>query len=92
MSPSANPGNEIPDRRNHHRIIRPTAPPRCCEYPGEEAGRHRPSHCRDAIEIPPFYAVLIVSTATLLALVHAEGWIWPLKAAACMIPVSLLIG
>ena len=31
-------------------------------------------------------------TAILLALVHAEGWIRPLKAAACMIPVSLLIG
>jgi hypothetical protein len=25
-------------------------------------------------------------------LVFAEGWTWPLKAAACMIPVSLLIG
>jgi len=25
-------------------------------------------------------------------LVFAEGWSWPLKAAACMIPVSLLIG
>jgi hypothetical protein len=47
---------------------------------------------RSPIEIPPFYAVLIVCTATLLALVHAEGWIWHLKAAACMIPVSLLIG
>jgi hypothetical protein len=44
------------------------------------------------IEIPPFYAALIVCTVALLALVYAEGWIWPLKAAACMIPVSLLIG
>jgi hypothetical protein len=43
-------------------------------------------------EIPPFYLVLIFCTVTLLALVRAEGWIWPLKAAACMIPVSLLIG
>jgi hypothetical protein len=25
-------------------------------------------------------------------LVYVEGWIWPLKAAAVMIPVSLLIG
>jgi hypothetical protein len=25
-------------------------------------------------------------------LVYAEGWIWPLKAAALMIPVTLLIG
>jgi hypothetical protein len=47
---------------------------------------------RSPIEIPPFYVALIFCTVTLLALVRAEGWIWPLKAAACMIPVSLLIG
>ena len=47
---------------------------------------------RTPIEIPPYYAALIVCTVTLDALVYAEGWIWPLKAAACMIPVSLLIG
>jgi hypothetical protein len=47
---------------------------------------------RRPIEIPPFYAVLIVCIVILLVLVHAEGWIWPLKAAACLIPVSLLIG
>jgi hypothetical protein len=47
---------------------------------------------RSPIEIPPFYLTLIVCAVTLLALVRAEGWIWPLKAAACMIPVSLLIG
>jgi hypothetical protein len=35
-------------------------------------------------EIPPYYAALIVCTVTLLALVYAEGWIWPLKAAACI--------
>jgi hypothetical protein len=35
------------------------------------------------------YAALIVCTVTLVALVYVEGWIWP---AACMIPVSLLIG
>jgi hypothetical protein len=46
---------------------------------------------RSPIEIPPFYAVLIVCTVTLLVLVHTEGWISPLKAAACTIPVSLLI-
>jgi hypothetical protein len=46
---------------------------------------------RSPIEIPPYYLVLIVCATTLLTLVHVEGWIWPLKAAACMIPVSLLI-
>jgi len=47
---------------------------------------------RRRIDIPPYEAALIVCALTLLALVHAEGWIWPLKAAAIMIPVSLLIG
>ena len=36
-------------------------------------------------------ATLIVCAGALAALVYAEGWIWPLKAAAVMIPVSLLI-
>jgi hypothetical protein len=47
---------------------------------------------RSPIEIPPFYIALIICSAALVALVCAEGWTWPLKAAACMIPVSLLIG
>jgi len=53
--------------------------------------RH-PVGMRSPIEIPPFYLALIICTAALVALVFAEGWTWPLKAAACMIPVSLLIG
>jgi hypothetical protein len=36
-------------------------------------------------------ATLIVCAGALTVLVYAEGWIWPLKAAAVMIPVSLLI-
>jgi hypothetical protein len=47
---------------------------------------------RRKIQIPPFYLVLIICTVALLTLESAEGWIWPLKAAACMIPVSLLVG
>ena len=35
---------------------------------------------------------LIVCTVALVALVYSEGWTWPLKAAAVMIPISLLIG
>jgi len=46
---------------------------------------------RRRIEISPYDAALIVCALSLLALVHAEGWIWPLKAAAIMIPVSALI-
>jgi hypothetical protein len=42
--------------------------------------------------MPLHHAVLVICALTLLALVHAEGWTWPLKAAACMIPVSLLLG
>jgi len=46
--------------------------------------------CR--IGIPPRHAVLIVCVAAHLGLVYAEGWIWPLKAAAVTIPVSLVVG
>jgi hypothetical protein len=28
----------------------------------------------------------------LAGLVYAEGWIWPLKAAAVILPVSFLVG
>jgi hypothetical protein len=47
---------------------------------------------RRRIEIPPQDMILILCAASLLALVYAEGWIWPLKMAAVAIPVSLLIG
>jgi hypothetical protein len=44
------------------------------------------------IEIAPRHAVLIACALALVGLVHAEGWVWPLKAAAVMIPVSFLVG
>jgi hypothetical protein len=44
------------------------------------------------IEIRPRHAVLFICAAALIALVYAEGWIWPLKAAAVLIPVSFLAG
>ena len=37
-------------------------------------------------------AALIVCAAVLMGLVYAEGWIWPLKAAAVILPVSFLVG
>ena len=43
-------------------------------------------------EISPYLATLAFCGAVLLTLVYVEGWIWPLKAAAVMIPVSLLLG
>jgi hypothetical protein len=46
---------------------------------------------RHRIEIPPRHALLIFCAAALAGLVYAEGWIWPLKAAAVMIPVSFLV-
>lgn len=46
---------------------------------------------RYRFEIGPREATLILCTAALAALVYTEGWIWPLKAAAVMIPLSLLI-
>jgi hypothetical protein len=42
--------------------------------------------------IPLRHALLIACAMALIGLVHAEGWIWPLKAAAVMIPVSFLVG
>ena len=47
---------------------------------------------RGPLEIPPYYAALIVCALTLIGLVYAEGWTWPLEAAAVIIPVSLLFG
>ena len=47
---------------------------------------------RNRLEIGLYEVMLVGCAAALTALVYAEGWIWPLKAAAIMIPVSLLIG
>jgi len=47
---------------------------------------------RKRFEFGPHVVVLAACLAALAALVYAEGWIWPLKAAAVIIPVSLLIG
>lgn len=41
--------------------------------------------------LPPRHVVLLACAAALAGLVYAEGWIWPLKAAAVMIPVSFLV-
>ena len=49
------------------------------------------SSMRYRIALPPRQALLIVCAAALVGLVYAEGWIWPLKAAAVMIPVSFLV-
>jgi hypothetical protein len=46
---------------------------------------------RYRFEITLSEATLIVCAGALVALVYVEGWIWPLKAAAVMIPVSMLI-
>ena len=47
---------------------------------------------RNPFEIGPHEAILLACAVTLAVLVYAEGWTWSLKAAAVMIPVSLLIG
>ena len=47
---------------------------------------------RNRFEIGFHELALVACAATLAVLVYAEGWIWPLKAAAVMIPVTLLIG
>jgi hypothetical protein len=47
---------------------------------------------RNRFEIGLHELALAACGATLAALVYAEGWIWPLKAAVILIPVTLLIG
>ena len=47
---------------------------------------------RYRVEIPLRHALLIACALALAGLVYAEGWTWPLKAAAVMIPVTFLIG
>jgi hypothetical protein len=43
-------------------------------------------------KLPLRQLALLACAIAVAGLVHAEGWIWPLKAAAIMIPVSLMIG
>ena len=50
-----------------------------------------PLNMHNRFEIGPREATLALCAVLLAALVYAEGWIWPLKAAAVLIPVSLLI-
>lgn len=47
---------------------------------------------RPILPIGPRQLTLVACTAVLVVLVYAEGWIWPLKAAAVVIPISLLAG
>jgi hypothetical protein len=47
---------------------------------------------RPILTIGPREAALVACAAALVLLVYFEGWIWPLKAAAVIIPLSLLAG
>jgi hypothetical protein len=47
---------------------------------------------RNRFKIGLYELSLAGCAVALAALVYAEGWIWPLKAAAVMIPMTLLIG
>ncbi|MGH7095059.1 MAG: hypothetical protein ACREFB_16205 [Stellaceae bacterium] len=47
---------------------------------------------RHRFEIRPHDAALVLCAAILVMLVYAEGWVWPLKAAAVVLPISLLVG
>lgn len=44
------------------------------------------------LEIGLHEAAIVCCAVVLAALVYAEGWIWPLRAAAVVLPISLLIG
>jgi hypothetical protein len=62
---------------------------------GAALGSGRPrvvdSAMRFRFEMRLHETMLVLCSVALAALVYSEGWIWPLKAAAVMIPVSLLI-
>lgn len=47
---------------------------------------------RRPVELPSRLAVLLFCAVLLIGLVYAEGWTWPLRLAAVMIPVSYLVG
>jgi hypothetical protein len=47
---------------------------------------------RRRIALPSRNAILILCALALIGLVFAEGWTWPLRVAAVMLPVSYLIG
>jgi hypothetical protein len=47
---------------------------------------------RPILPISPHQATLVACTVVLAVLVYTEGWIWPLKAAAIVIPISLFAG
>ncbi len=47
---------------------------------------------RSRLKFPPRQGVLLACGAAVAAHVYVEGWIWPLKAAAIMIPVTFLLG
>ena len=42
--------------------------------------------------IGPRQAALVACAVATIALIYVEGWIWPLKAAAAVIPIALLAG
>jgi hypothetical protein len=54
--------------------------------------RMLPIDMRRRIEMPPRNVLLVFCAVTLVGLVLAEGWTWPLKLAAVMLPVSYLVG
>lgn len=58
---------------------------------GAATPRWYPLRMRDRFRITLLELTLIACAGALALLVYSEGWIWPLKAAAVMIPVSLLI-
>jgi hypothetical protein len=47
---------------------------------------------RRRLELRLHEAIVVVCAVTLVALIYAEGWIWPLQAAAVVLPITLLVG
>lgn len=81
---ASRPAEPLPRPRPNSRTPAPLVEPAGSCYP-------KPMQ-RPILPIGPRQAILIACTAVLAVLVYAEGWIWPLKAAAIVIPISLLAG
>jgi hypothetical protein len=72
--------------------LRVTTPGPTSEQLYKTAMRVKFLFMRRRLQIAPRHLVLLLCALALAALVYAEGWTWPLKVAAVMIPVSLLVG
>jgi hypothetical protein len=47
---------------------------------------------RYRFRLRPQHLVVLACVAAIVVLVYSEGWTWPLKAAAMVLPIAVLVG